>query len=91
MKDDSKKRLSEFDKLLDDVRGVHSKRINAMLVTMDDEDFAVNYFKILEYTSPKLQRREIIEEEKEFVLTLEHTYRSKEKYNGSVDNVEDEV
>lgn len=85
------KRLSSFDKLMQDVKGVHSKRLNAMLVTMDDEDFALNYFKILEYAAPKLQRQEIVEEEKDFVVTLEHTYRSKEKYNGDVTNVEDEV
>lgn len=81
------KRLSNFDKLMEDVKGVHSKRLNAMLVTMDDEDFAINYFKILEYAAPKLQRQEIVEEEKEFKVTLEHTYRSKEKYNGSVDEI----
>lgn len=91
MEKEESKRLSNFDKLMQDVKGVHSKRLNAMLVTMDDEDFAVNYFKILEYASPKLQRQEIIEEEKEFVVTLEHTYRSKERYNGDVTNVEDEV
>lgn len=77
--EEKKKRISEFDMLADDVQGKHSKRFNAMLVTMDDEDFAVNYFKILEYTAPKLQRREIVEEEKEFKLTLEHTYRAKEQ------------
>ena len=71
-------RKSEFEKLLEDVKGTHSKRLNAILKTMDDEDFAVNYFKVLEYASPKLQRSEVIEEAKEQKITIEHTYKKEE-------------
>lgn len=79
--ENNKKRagVSDFDWLMESVKGMHSKRMNALLVTMDDEDFAVNYFKILEYASPKLQRSEIVEEEKEFKVTLEHTFSSELK------------
>lgn len=75
MAKDENKRESEFDRLLEAVKGIHSKRINAMLVTMEEEEFAVNYFKILEFAAPKLQRREIVEEEKDFKLIIEHTHK----------------
>ena len=79
MEKNKSKRLSEFDRLIEDLKGIHSKRLNAMLVTMDDEDFAINYFKALEYAAPKLQRQEIVEEEKDFTVTLEHTFASELK------------
>ena len=53
------KRETQFEGLLKDVKGKHSKRMNAMLIASDDEDFSVMYFKILEYATPKLQRQEI--------------------------------
>tara|TARA_R110000772_G_scaffold188838_1_gene299915 strand:+ start:503 stop:751 length:249 start_codon:yes stop_codon:yes gene_type:complete len=55
----NKDRKSELDNLVEDVRGRHSKRMNAILATSDDEDFAISYFKLLEYATPKLQRQEI--------------------------------
>ena len=75
MADEKNKRLSEFEVLMADVKGLHSKRINAMLITQDEEEFAVNYFKILEYASPKLQRSEIVAEAVDQKIILEHTYR----------------
>ncbi len=51
-----------FDSLLSDFRTVHSKKMNALMITADDEEFARNYFKIMEYIAPKLQRTEIIDE-----------------------------
>ena len=77
-----RKSESEFEKLMADVRGKHSKRINAILLTQgqsEEEAFAVNYFKLLEYASPKLQRSEIIEETKEQKITIEHAFRKKEE------------
>jgi len=55
----NKNRKTEFENLVEDVKGRHSKRMNAILATSDDEDFAVSYFKLLEYATPKLQRQEI--------------------------------
>ena len=55
----TKKRVStEWDKLIESVKGDHSKRFNEVLATLDDEDFAVQFPKILEYVIPKLQRVE---------------------------------
>jgi len=69
------KRQTEFEKLLEDVRGKHSKRMNAILLTAsegDEEAFAVNFFKMLEYASPKLQRSEVFSEVKEQTITINH-------------------
>lgn len=40
----------------------HARRFDAILVTMDDEEFAKNYLKALEFFKPKIQRQEIVEE-----------------------------
>lgn len=37
----------------------HSKKLNAIMDSVDQEEFAVLYFKLLEYVQPKLQRREV--------------------------------
>ena len=68
----NKKRETELDKLLNSMNGVHSKRMNALLSTMEDEDFIVAYFKTLEYSAPKLPRREISVESKETKIIIEH-------------------
>jgi len=52
-------RKTELEHFLEDVQGKHSKRMNALLLTMEDEDFMVAYFKALEYSTPKLQRQEL--------------------------------
>jgi hypothetical protein len=51
---------NDLDKLLDDLKKGHSKRMNAILNAMEDEEFASAYLKLMEYTAPKLQRRELI-------------------------------
>ena len=69
------KRETEFDRLAKDVTGKHSKRMNAILLTMGEEDedaFANNYFKLLEYVSPKLQRQEVVKDEVEQTITIQH-------------------
>lgn len=68
----SKNRETELEKLLDDMQGKHSKRMNALLHTLDDEEFPVAYFKMLEYSAPKLQRREVTVETKETKIVIEH-------------------
>ena len=68
----NKDRKTELDNLLESMNGVHSKRMNALLHTLDDEDFSVAYFKMLEYSAPKLQRREISVESKETKIIIEH-------------------
>ena len=68
----NKERKNELDKLLTSMQTVHSKRMNALLSTMEDEDFIVAYFKTLEYSAPKLQRREIAVESKETKIIIEH-------------------
>lgn len=75
-------RKTEFEKFLDDIKGKHSKRANAIMLTIGEEDeaaFLVNYFKALEYASPKLQRSEIVEDAVEQVITIEHTYIEKKE------------
>jgi hypothetical protein len=68
----NKERKNELDKLLTSMQTVHSKRMNALLSTMEDEDFIVAYFKTLEYSAPKLQRREISVESKETKIIIGH-------------------
>ena len=68
----NKERKNELDKLLTSMQTVHSKRMNDLLSTMEDEDFIVAYFKTLEYSAPKLQRREISVESKETKIIIEH-------------------
>ena len=75
---DKEKRLTGLDVLMNDITGKHSKRMNALLMTLDDEDFMVAYFKGLEYAAPKLQRTELLQEEQEMVVTINHVNPEKE-------------
>jgi hypothetical protein len=59
-KGENKRLISQLDKLIDDFTGVHSKRMNEILATMDDDEFSVTYFKLMEYARPKLQRSEVV-------------------------------
>ncbi len=70
----AREKKSEFDKLLEDLETNHSKRMNAIMVTAEDEEFAVLYHKLLEYSKPKLQRSEVITESEEQVITIQHVY-----------------
>ena len=72
-----KKRRTELDILMDNMQTVHSKRMNALLVTMDDEDFAVNYHKMAEFVIPKLQRREVEVKDTETKVIIEHIVTNK--------------
>jgi hypothetical protein len=78
----NKERKSEFDKLLSKMQGRHSKRMNAILETTEDEEaFSVYYFKMLEFSAPKLQRREISVEATETTLIIEHVTTSADSLN----------
>ena len=68
------KKISQWQLLQEAIKGSHSKRINAILHTCSDEQFCINYFKILEYVKPKLQRAEAISEKEDQVITIVHTY-----------------
>jgi hypothetical protein len=69
----NKERKSEFDSLLENMQGVHSKRMNAIMhTTEDEENFVVMYFKMLEFSAPKLQRREVQVESSETTIIIEH-------------------
>jgi hypothetical protein len=56
------KATTSWNKLIENLDGTHAKRFDAILHTMDDEEFAKNFIKILEFGKPKLQRSEIIDE-----------------------------
>ena len=66
------KKATQLETLMEDVTGRHSKRMNAILATMEDEDFVVAYFKALEYSAPKLQRQEVITSSKQTKVIIEH-------------------
>lgn len=60
--------------------GKHAERMNAILATTEDnEEFALNYFKLLEYIQPKLQRTEIETEEQDVKLTIEYVESTADK------------
>lgn len=66
--------ITQWGLLKEAIKGKHSKRMNAILHTCDDEQFCVNYFKVLEYVKPKLQRAEVISEAEDQVITIVHSY-----------------
>tara|TARA_R110000851_G_scaffold332337_1_gene508157 strand:- start:3331 stop:3576 length:246 start_codon:yes stop_codon:yes gene_type:complete len=72
-----KNRKTEIENLISDITGKHSKRMNALMMTMDDEDFTVCFWKGIEYALPKLQRTEILQDEKETNITIEHVHSIK--------------
>lgn len=50
----------EWKALVSDLEGVHADRMNNLLHSMSNKDFRIAYVKLLEYTQPKLQRKEIM-------------------------------
>ena len=65
---------SNWGLLKEAMEGKHSKRINAILHTCDDDQFCVNYFLLLEFVQPKLQRVEDSTEAEDQVITIVHSY-----------------
>lgn len=70
----AREKKSEFDKMCEDFNSIHSKRLNALMVTAEEDEFAVLYFKLIEHIQPKLMRSEVITESEEQVIRIEHTY-----------------
>jgi len=70
----------DFKELRDSLEGRHARRFNAALDTCDDEQFMLNYIKILEYTIPKLQRTEVkVGDGDENLINIIHTYKKDEQ------------
>ena len=65
---------SNWGLLREAMEGKHAKRMNAILHTCDDDQFCVNYFKLLEFVKPKMQRAEVITETEEQVIRIVHSY-----------------
>lgn len=57
----------------------HSKRLNAILHTCNKEQFCINYFKLLEFVKPKLQRAEQRSEKENQITTIVYTTSSSNK------------
>lgn len=68
------KTKSQWGLLKEAIEGKHAKRINAILHTCDDKEFCINYFKLLEYVRPKMQRAEVISNVEDQVITIVHCY-----------------
>jgi len=52
------------------MEGMHSKRLNAILATCGDIEFAKNYIKLLEFVQPKLARSEASNDAEDQVITI---------------------
>ena len=52
-------KTTDFDRLLENMKGKHARRFDAALEVMDEEQFTLNYIKLLEFSSPKLQRTDM--------------------------------
>ena len=63
---------SNWGLLKEAVEGNHAKRMNAILHTCDDDQFCINYFKLLEYVRPKMQRAEVVSKGEDQVITIVH-------------------
>lgn len=71
--DHKNKRLkSKWGLLIEAVENVHSKRMNTILHTCDDVEFAKNFIKLLEYFKPKMQRVESVKELQAPLIRIEH-------------------
>jgi hypothetical protein len=63
----------EWGKLKEAVRGRFAEKVEVILGTMDNEEFLVNYFKLLEYVEPKLQRQEVeLETSEDLTIKIEY-------------------
>jgi hypothetical protein len=49
----------EWMALKEAIMGKYAKKMDVILDTLQDEEFSVQYFKVLEYVIPKLQRQEV--------------------------------
>lgn len=68
-----KSQHEEWSALKDAMMKRHAKKMNIILDTLEDEEFAVQYFKLLEYVQPKLQRQEVqVDTAEDLVITVEY-------------------
>jgi len=65
---------SQFQILSRAVKGRHANRINALMATSSDKEFAVLFFKILPYFKSMKKRKEVIVEVKETAIRIVHIY-----------------
>ena len=79
------KATKSWEALMNNLEETHAKRFDAILHTMDDEEFAKNYIKILEYAKPKLQRSEIIDENpNDSIIRIEYVESQSDKESDAV-------
>ena len=72
------RRTKQFERLVEHIEGKHAVRFDAVLETMDDETFALNYIKILEYVKPKLQRTDLSIEEEDTTINIIRSHKDSE-------------
>lgn len=71
-----RKKLIGFQMIKELVTGKFAKRLNTYLETCDDIEFAKNYFKLLEFVKPKMQRIEATKVNPEDrTINIIYTYR----------------
>jgi len=56
---DLKRKATQFDLMLDSLKGRHAERFNHVLDNMNDRDFANAYISVIGYVSPKMRPKEI--------------------------------
>ena len=80
----------EWMKLKDAMMNRHSKKLNAILDSLPEEEFVVAFFKLLEYVQPKLQRQEVeLDTAEDLEITVKYVKsdadESKEKETSIID------
>lgn len=55
------KTTKSWNDLEEAIEGTAARKMTALLITMDDDEFVKNYIKLLEFFKPKIQRKEIVE------------------------------
>ena len=77
---------AEWAKLKEALLNRHSKKMNIILDTLQDEEFAVQYFKLLEFVVPKLQRQEVeLDTKDDLVLKVEYVKSEADESKGNKD------
>jgi hypothetical protein len=76
---DKKRVLSEWELLCQAITGKHAKRMNAVLETLVDEDFMIQYPKLLEFVVPKITRTELDDQREEQVIKVIHVSAEDER------------
>ena len=70
---------TDFDRLLENLKGKHAKAMDEAFATMDNEEFALNYIKLLEFAAPKLQRTDVnLGGQEDNEINIIHTFKEEE-------------